>query len=84
MTAVDALPTEPSKRVPGTTLRDFNPCPGCRTVSAANRSQGLAFEFGRGRVVVIGEMGMLVAFSVPATDNRQLAINVVRWLAKEL
>jgi hypothetical protein len=29
-------------------------------------------------------MGMLVAFSVPATDNRQLAINVVRWLAKEL
>ena len=40
-------------------------------MSAAGRSQGLAFEFGRGRVVVLAEMGTLIEYSVAGTNNRQ-------------
>ena len=57
--------------------RDFNPCPSCDQVSAAGRSQGIAFAFGRGRVVIIGEMGALVDYSVPGMQNRQFALNIV-------
>jgi hypothetical protein len=63
--------------------RDFNPCPACETRSAAGRSQGTAFELGRGRVVVIGEMGVLIDYAA-TTSNRQFALNIVRWLAREL
>jgi hypothetical protein len=65
-----------------------------RDVPAAGRAQGVAFGVGRGKVVVLGEAGMLSAqvasaggvtrrfgFTWPATDDRQLALNVVRWLA---
>jgi hypothetical protein len=86
-TAVDWIPSStpraPSNTSPQTQARDFNPCPSCDQVSAAGRSQGIAFEFGRGRVVVIGEMGALVDYSVPGMQNRQFALNVVRWLARE-
>lgn len=85
-TAVDHLP-----RVPGGIAaraadgpRDFNPCPACDTASAEGRSQALAFTFGRGRVVVVGEMGALIEFSVPGMDNRQFALNIVRWLSGDL
>ena len=53
-----------------------------------------AFHFGRGRVVIAGDMGMLSAqrmvdkdqsnpwgMNVPGIDNRRLVLNVVRWLA---
>jgi hypothetical protein len=67
-------------------------------VSAAGRAQGLAFAFGKGRVVVMGEAGMLSAqlagppgpgqrlmgMNYPGLDNRQLALNIVRWLARLL
>jgi hypothetical protein len=86
-TAVDWIPSS-TPRVPSNTPqpqgRDFNPCPSCEQVSAAGRSQGVALVFGRGRVVVIGEMGALVDYSVPGMQNRQFALNVVRWLAREL
>jgi 2-polyprenyl-6-methoxyphenol hydroxylase-like FAD-dependent oxidoreductase len=62
--------------------------------SAAGRSQALAIELGRGRVVVLGEAAMLSAqiaggrtrmgFNVPGTDDRQFALNVVRWLTRVL
>jgi hypothetical protein len=63
-----------------------------QAVSAAGCSQGLAFEYGKGRVVVMGEAAMLSAqlagpdrapmgMNVPGLDNRQLALNIVRWLA---
>jgi hypothetical protein len=62
--------------------------------SAAGRSQALALELGRGRVVVLGEAAMLSAqvagrrtrmgFNVPGTDDRQFALNVVRWLTRVL
>ena len=83
-TALDWVPaaaardqTRPEQR------RDFNPCPACDSRSAAGRSQGIAFELGRGRVVVIGEMGVLIDYAA-TTSNRQFALNIVRWLAREL
>lgn len=64
-------------------------------VSAAGRAQGLAFAFGKGRVVVLGEAGMLSAqlagpdkrpfgMNRPGLDNRQLALNIMRWLSRVL
>lgn len=67
-----------------------------RMKSAAGRAQGLAFARGRGRVVVLGEAAMmsaqragpdgsfLMGMNVPGIDNRQFAINVLRWLARRL
>jgi len=54
-------------------------------------AQGLAFEHGVGRVVVLGEAGMLraerhddlpVGMNVPGFDNRQLALNLMHWLSR--
>ena len=73
----------------------FDVLPDKRQVPATGRSQALAFELGRGRVVVFGEAALFTAqvasapgvparrfgFTWPGTDNRQLAINTVRWLA---
>jgi hypothetical protein len=65
------------------------------SVSAAGRAQGIAFKFGKGRVVVLGEAGMLSAqlsgaekramgMNVPGSDNRQLALNIMHWLSGSL
>lgn len=65
---------------------------------AGGRCMGLAFRHGQGRVVVMGEAGMLSAQLVteegpdgktthpwgmnwPGIDNRQLALNIARWLS---
>ena len=82
---------------PTTNARDNVPvdpdnAPARREVmSAAGRVQGLAFTLGRGRVVVLGEAGMLSAqlvpggrkfgMNVPGIDNRQFALNVMHWLS---
>jgi hypothetical protein len=59
----------------------------------AGRAQGLAFEYGRGRVVVLGEAAMLTAqvakrqpfgMNQPDNDNRRFALNVMRWLSGKL
>ena len=66
-----------------------------QAISAAGRAQGLAFAFGKGRVIVMGEAGMLSAqlagpnrikmgMNYPGLDNRQLALNIVRWLTRLL
>jgi hypothetical protein len=66
-----------------------------RRRSAAGRAQGLAFEHGRGRVVVLGEAAMCTAqvaggkrtpmgMNVPGNDDRQFALNTLRWLARAL
>ena len=61
-----------------------------RRTSAAGRSQGVAFAFGAGRVVVLGEAAALSAqgagadrfgMNVPGLDNRQLALNIMHWLS---
>ena len=58
---------------------------------AGGHAQGIALEFGRGRVVVLGEAGMLraqkdrtglVGMNVPGYDNRQLALNIMHWLSR--
>lgn len=64
------------------------------TVSAAGLAQAVAMEHGRGRVVVLGEAGMLT--TDPGSDrdtcgyrgiadskigNGRFALNIVRWLA---
>jgi hypothetical protein len=65
---------------------DFNG----KTTSAAGRAQGIAFTFGKGRVVVMGEAAELSAqtaggskfgMNVPGLDNRQMAINIMHWLS---
>lgn len=58
-------------------------------------SQGVALEWGKGRVVVLGEAAMLTArlrrndgvrigMNVPGYDNRQLALNLMHWLTRLL
>lgn len=61
-------------------------------LAAAGRAQGLALEVDAGRVVVLGEAGMLraqrprnglpVGMNVPGYDNRQLALNIMHWLSR--
>lgn len=66
-------------------------------ISAANRAQGIALNYGKGRVVITGEAAMLSAqilkegqasyqfgMNVPGFDNRQLALNIMHWLSKLL
>lgn len=66
--------------------------PADRIVSAAGRAQGVALQFGNGRVVVLAEAAMLSAQLIgpekqpfgmnrPGLDNRQLALNVLHWLS---
>ncbi|HKO63450.1 MAG TPA: hypothetical protein VJV03_19960 [Pyrinomonadaceae bacterium] len=61
-------------------------------VPVGGHAQGIAFKFGKGRVVVMGEAAMLSAqlagprrapmgMNVPGSDNRQLALNIMRWLS---
>jgi hypothetical protein len=61
-----------------------------KTVPAAGRAQGIAFAFGNGRVVVMGEAAELSAqlignerfgMNVPGLDNRQMALNIMHWLS---
>lgn len=61
--------------------------------SAAGRAQAIAFKFGKGRVVVVGDADMLSALlsgpggkepmgmNYPGVDNRQLALNIMHWLS---
>lgn len=64
---------------------------GQSPLSAAGRSQGIAMTVGKGRVVVLGEAGMLTAqvtgpnkvpfgMNRPGIDNRQFALNIMHWL----
>lgn len=55
----------------------------------AGPAQGLAADYGQGRVVVLGEAAMLTAqvynrepfgMNQPGNDNKQFALNVLHWL----
>lgn len=76
----------------GDTAVDTAPSTESKDASAAGRAQGLALKFGKGRLVVLGEAGMLsallsgrerspVGFSYPGIDNKQLALNIMHWLS---
>lgn len=67
--------------------------PDGKRIPAEGRSQALALPFGNGRVVVLGEAAMLtvqddpsgtIGYTVSGFDNRQFALNVVRWLTGDL
>ena len=59
--------------------------------SVTGWAQGLAFPFGKGRVVVLGEaaqvsaqvagVGRPMGMNVPGIDNRQMALNIMHWLS---
>jgi hypothetical protein len=60
------------------------------SVSAAGRTQAIALEAGKGRVVAFGEAAALTAqlsargksgMSFPGSDNRQLVLNILHWLS---
>ncbi len=87
-TAVDRVPkasaTEEKNGVRKTTFQTDD-------LPAGGRSQGLALQFGKGRVVVLGEAAMLTAqidansgrkfgMNTGGNDDRDFALNVVRWL----
>lgn len=66
-----------------------------KALSAAGRSQGIAFRLGKGRVVVLGDAAMLSAqvtgsdnrplgVNIPDIDNKQLALNIMHWLSGKL
>ncbi len=61
--------------------------------SAYGNCQGLALKFGKGRVVILGEAAMITAqvyekekfgMNTKGNDNKQFALNIIRWLAKAL
>jgi hypothetical protein len=65
------------------------------TIPVGGQAQGLAMKVGKGRLVVLGEAAMLSAqlagpnrnpmgMNAPGNDNRQLALNIVRWLVGAL
>jgi hypothetical protein len=64
---------------------------GGGTISAAGRAQGVAIEYGKGRVVVMGEAGEFSAqvvgpddhfgMNAPGCDNRKMVLNMMHWLS---
>lgn len=86
----------PDRSVPflklGETAKDRASRESTTDTPAAGRAQGIAFRFGKGRVVVLGEADMLsaqvtgsakqpVGMNVAGNDNRQLALNIMHWLS---
>ena len=56
-----------------------------RNRSAAGRSQAVAFDYGKGRVVMLGEAAITrpSGFSVANRGNWKFVLNILRWLARE-
>jgi hypothetical protein len=84
--------SQPLLVLPDTAVDTFPPTK--QSVSAAGRVQGLTIKFGEGRVVVLGEAGMLTAqiddkgrsfgMNYPNNDNKQFALNIMHWLSRLL
>ena len=56
-----------------------------RNRSAAGRSQAIAFNYGKGRVVMLGEAAITRPSGLSVSDrgNWKLILNILRWLARE-
>jgi hypothetical protein len=70
---------------------------GSRSTSAAGRAQGLAMQFGKGRLVVLGEAALLsaqvirnagppshdmkIGMNTSGNDDRQFSLNIFHWLS---
>ncbi len=88
--AFEVVPPEPDPKplAPDAAPRDYKQIP------AIGGGQGVALEFGKGRVVVIAEAAALTAQIGPGgyrygmnsgnVENRQLALNVMHWLSRLL
>ncbi|HKQ18544.1 MAG TPA: hypothetical protein VJW75_02240, partial [Candidatus Eisenbacteria bacterium] len=72
---------------------EFVPVADSLAAVPAGRAQGIAMEWGKGRVVVLGEAAMMTAqthkgvpfgMNTPDNDNRQFALNTMRWLSRKL
>jgi hypothetical protein len=88
-TAADHKPGEPKIVKEGNDVRVIpqygDPEP------ATGRAQGVALEFGKGRVVVLAEAAMMTAqisgrgepfgMNVPGNDDRKFALNIMHWLS---
>jgi len=79
--AIDYLPIDPAQR-------NISRVP---VKTKGLRSHGVAFDFGKGKVVVISEARMLTALKYTrdgslsgmntfGSDNKQFVLNIVRWL----
>ena len=77
----------------GDAARDLHADEGV-DLSAAGRSQAVAFELGKGRVVVLADAATVgaelvagtlkVGMNRPGNDDRQLTLNVLHWLTRLL
>jgi hypothetical protein len=76
----------------GENAKDTPDKSGTTSTPVGGQAQGIAFKFGKGRVVMLGEAAMLSAqiagpdrrpmgMNVPGNDNRQLALNIMHWLS---
>jgi hypothetical protein len=90
--SLDADSAEVFLKLPAS-AKEFVPPPPNFTEQAAGDGMGFALEFGRGRVVVLGEAAMVTAqiegkerfgMNAQGVDNKQLALNVVHWLSRLL
>jgi hypothetical protein len=79
-------------RLPSSAVEYVPPPPHFKEQPAGNM-QAAALEYERGRLVVLGEAGMLTAqvddgttfgMNVPGVDNRQFTLNLLRWLSRLL
>ena len=77
-------------KLPANAAEYFPNEPKPRPVGSA---QGVALEYGRGRVVALGEAAMLTAqtengarwgMNTPGLDNKQFALNIMHWLSRAL
>jgi hypothetical protein len=65
------------------------PGPDDKLRPAGGRSQAIAMEYRHGRAVVLGEAGMFASrgdgmgIETAGLDNRQFAINILRWLGRD-
>lgn len=61
--------------------------------SANGYSQGLCRQYGKGRIIVLAESAFITAqvdkngnkfgMNIPEADNKQFALNIIRWLAAQ-
>ena len=66
--------------------------PRMESVDASGRSQGVALEMGKGRVVVLGEAAELTAqiddsgnrfgMQTSDNDNQRFALRIAHWLSR--
>lgn len=79
-------------RLPETAM-EYVPVADSLVAQPAGRAQGLAMDWGKGRVVVLGEAAMMTAqthkgvpfgMNTPDNDNRQFALNTMHWLSRKL